>query len=160
MKQRERKRRSYAPDFTGHRNDHGIVLGEESVGRWRIHCKHCGKEHLQSSRAILNNSHSRSCEKFKPHNYSGLEKWDGIIRRVYGITLQEYDDMLYEQGSGCAICGTKNDVVEGRRLAIDHCHDSGKVRGILCAKCNKGLGLFCDSVENLESAIKYLKKHK
>lgn len=160
MKQRERKRKANVTDLTGHRNDHGVVLGEAGIGKWEIECKHCGKTHLQSSRSILNNSHSISCEKFKPHNYSGLDKWDGIIRRVYGITLQEYDNMLYEQGNGCAICGTKNDVVEGRRLAIDHCHDTGKVRGILCARCNQALGLFCDSVDNLESAVQYLKKHK
>lgn len=160
MKQRQRKMKSHVIDLEGYRNDHGVVIEEVSVGKWKIECKHCDKHHIQSRRGILNNSHSKSCEKFKPHNYSGLDRWDAIIRRVYGITLEEYDNMLYEQDNGCAICGTKDDVVEGRRLAIDHCHDTGKVRGILCSRCNQALGLFCDSVDNLESAAKYLKKHK
>jgi hypothetical protein len=64
--------------------------------------------------------------------------------------------MLQEQDYKCAICGNE-DEVEGRRLAIDHCHDTGHVRGLLCGKCNRGLGLFYDDEELLQNAIKYLK---
>jgi hypothetical protein len=56
----------------------------------------------------------------------------------------------------CEICG---DVVSGRRLAVDHCHDTGKLRGFLCNTCNAGLGMFKDSMFIMGRAIKYLHKH-
>jgi len=65
--------------------------------------------------------------------------------------------MLEEQNYRCAICNNE-DEVEGRRLAIDHCHTTGVVRGLLCGKCNRGIGLFYDSQELLERAINYLNK--
>mgnify|MGYP000094078581 FL=1 len=65
--------------------------------------------------------------------------------------------MLEAQDYKCAICGNE-DEVEGRRLAIDHCHSTGDVRGLLCGKCNRGLGLFYDNQELLNKAIQYLKQ--
>lgn len=66
--------------------------------------------------------------------------------------------MLASQGGGCAICG-KVRLTKGKQyMAIDHCHVTGKVRGILCNWCNKGLGLFEDKPENLTQAIEYLAK--
>lgn len=59
------------------------------------------------------------------------------------------------QNYRCAICGCDEDR-EGRRFAIDHDHDTGLVRGLLCTRCNVGLGYFSDSVEKLSAAIKYL----
>lgn len=78
---------------------------------------------------------------------------DGIFRRKYGITHAEYDAMLELQGGGCRICGGTN----GKRmLAIDHCHNGGGVRGLLCTGCNTGLGGFKDSTQLLQAAIAYL----
>lgn len=68
----------------------------------------------------------------------------------YGITPGEYIDMLLDQDKRCAICNTRD------YLVIDHCHATGKVRGLLCNKCNLGLGLFKDNVDSLQNAIKYL----
>ena len=156
MKERKRKRRSNSIDFTGYSNDHCTVLKEIEVNKWLIECKYCDETHEQDSKGIRNNARCRTCKNFKPHNYSGLDRWDTIIRRTYGITLKEYDEMLYEQGNGCAICGRKEDIVD-RRLAINHCHITKTVRGILCSKCNQGLGLFEDNVEFLSKAAQYLK---
>lgn len=75
------------------------------------------------------------------------------LRKKYGIELEEYEAMLAAQGGVCAICAaTPND----RRLAVDHCHVTGKVRGLLCSSCNIGIGYFRDSAEALAAAIKYL----
>ena len=63
--------------------------------------------------------------------------------------------MLDEQGGGCAIC-QKTPEENGRRLAVDHNHTTGDVRGLLCTQCNVGLGNLGDSVERLRSAIRYL----
>jgi hypothetical protein len=72
----------------------------------------------------------------------------------YGITKEEFDRIQTAQLGECAICN-KPIFQEGH---IDHCHATGKVRGILCGKCNKGLGLFDDNVIYLTNAIKYLTK--
>lgn len=72
------------------------------------------------------------------------------LRINYGITIEEYDGMLLVQNGRCAIC------CEEKSLVVDHCHANGHVRGLLCGECNKGLGLFRDNPEFLESAIVYL----
>jgi hypothetical protein len=71
---------------------------------------------------------------------------------VYGISLEDYDVMLEQQNGACAICGRK----PNERLAVDHCHATGTVRGLLCAKCNSGLAFYQDNPERLLAAIAYL----
>lgn len=78
---------------------------------------------------------------------------NGHLVRKYGITADEYDERLARQGGGCKICGRS---LERIRLAVDHDHKTGKVRGILCENCNRGLGMFKDSPELLQNAIQYL----
>jgi hypothetical protein len=73
------------------------------------------------------------------------------LKRKYGLTTEQADAML-GNSKGCAICGAQ----QNRRLSIDHCHATGKVRGALCAKCNNGLGLFMDSPKLLKRAANYL----
>ena len=76
----------------------------------------------------------------------------------YGVTKEWYD---LEIQKGCAICGTylnESSSIKRERGHIDHCHTTGKVRGVLCDLCNKGLGQFKDNIDNLENAIKYLKE--
>lgn len=82
------------------------------------------------------------------------------LERSYGLTVDQYDEMLQGQGGGCAICGMTNLHVSVTRkqfqLNVDHCHDSGRVRGILCSRCNRALGLFGDDPAVLHQAIAYL----
>ncbi len=73
----------------------------------------------------------------------------------YGISLAEYNDMTARQHGVCAVCGGKNR--NGRRLAVDHDHVSGNVRGLLCSDCNAGIGLFKESPEIMLSAMAYLR---
>lgn len=73
--------------------------------------------------------------------------------RQYGLTVAQYRDLRDEQAGACAICGTFVDV-----LYIDHCHKSGRVRGLLCPLCNTGLGQFQDDAQRLLNAIAYLQK--
>lgn len=77
------------------------------------------------------------------------------MRNEYGITLSDYVEILKKQNHVCAICGG---IDENKRLAIDHCHVTEEIRGLLCSKCNLGLGLFRDNIRNLKNAIEYLKK--
>ena len=75
---------------------------------------------------------------------------DYHLQRKFGITLAEYDELLAIQGGGCAICGSE--CRSGRSLAVDHCHETGRVRGLLCNSCNRGLGLFADSADRVAAA--------
>jgi hypothetical protein len=82
-------------------------------------------------------------------------------RKLEGLTqIETYEILLQKQNNVCAICKEENTATrQGRskKMAIDHCHKTLKVRGLLCSQCNSALGLFDDSIEILESAIKYLK---
>jgi len=73
----------------------------------------------------------------------------------YGITVEQYDEMLATQGGGCAICGSAADG-NGRYLHIDHDHETGAVRGILCSNCNRALGHLRDEPALIEIAMEYL----
>lgn len=146
------------PNLVGYENENGIVTAKVRNQMWEIQCKHCNGTHTQNQRQIKNGARSRQCPEYRAPNWSGLDRWDAIIRRVYGITLAEYEQKLKDQGGVCEICG-KPDEVEGRRMAIDHCHDTGKVRGLLCGNCNRGLGNFQDNAELVAKAADYLFKY-
>lgn len=76
----------------------------------------------------------------------------------YGITMDEYETTLKSQNGKCAICREEKKV-NGKNLAVDHDHKTKKNRGILCHRCNMGIGYFRDDEELLKKAIKYLKKY-
>jgi hypothetical protein len=113
---------------------------------------------------------NRSKEKVQSMCKACFKKWQqsdaGKIssRRAhlsakYNITLQDYDDLLITQNNCCAICGENVENCEkgsGNRLAVDHCHITGKVRGLLCSSCNILLGKAKDNISILQSAINYL----
>lgn len=81
------------------------------------------------------------------------------LREMYGITIEQFDAMLLDQGGKCASCDDAlADTKHGRH--IDHCHATGKVRGILCSGCNIALGHAKDDVERLKALIRYLEKHQ
>jgi hypothetical protein len=76
---------------------------------------------------------------------------------AYGITVEEYDEMLVTQGGKCAICSADEPGGPGR-WHVDHDHKTSKVRGLLCARCNRALGGFKDDPVILQSAIDYLRR--
>lgn len=77
------------------------------------------------------------------------------LKSAFGIDLNDYVELLKKQDGACAICGkTPNE--NGKRLAVDHCHSTGTVRGLLCSTCNQGIGLFKDNPSLLKSAISYI----
>jgi hypothetical protein len=76
------------------------------------------------------------------------------MKSKYGITLEDYNQMYDLQSGVCKICGQAE--TNGKRIAIDHNHITGKVRGLLCNHCNIGLGKFFDNPQLLQSAINYL----
>jgi hypothetical protein len=94
----------------------------------------------------------RKYEKSRSGN--PLVKYSGHhsnFKHNYGIGVTEYRRIAREQGQKCAICGTKR-----RQLLVDHCHSSGRIRGLLCHACNQGLGNFKDNIAWLLKAIKFI----
>lgn len=100
--------------------------------------------------------------KNKANRDISLKYKETKIFKKFGITKKEYDDMVLSQENKCAICCKDKKDFNGRgnNFHIDHCHSSGKVRGLLCSNCNTGLGQFKDDIMSLENAIKYLKHFK
>lgn len=78
------------------------------------------------------------------------------LKKNYGLTIADWNKLYKAQNKSCAICRTK--VNNGKRLAVDHNHKTGKVRGLLCTQCNQGIGKFRDDIVLLEKAINYLDK--
>ena len=76
--------------------------------------------------------------------------------RKFGITQEEYEEMLDRQNGVCAICGGVN--ANGRRLSVDHNHDTDEIRDLLCGPCNTALGQVGESVDTLESMIEYIRR--
>lgn len=93
-------------------------------------------------------------------NIKGFKRIKSLYR--YGITLKDYDELLQKQNGKCAIC-QQIEIKKNQHglvsLAVDHDHKTGKVRGLLCSKCNCLLGYAKDSIINLKKAIDYLIKN-
>ena len=79
------------------------------------------------------------------------------LKRMFSMTIEEYEEKATRQNNGCAICGQT--CKSGKRLAVDHDHKTGKIRDLLCGNCNGGLGKFQDNPELLIKASEYLRKH-
>ena len=77
------------------------------------------------------------------------------LKKQFGITIEDYMDMLDKQGGKCAICDSAS-TGRYKYFAVDHCHNTGEIRGLLCDKCNRGIGLLGDDPHVLAKAISYL----
>ncbi len=80
-------------------------------------------------------------------------------KKRYGITLEKYGQMLKEQGGVCAICGERSNHKTQAHFHVDHDHVTGRVRGLLCIRCNTVIGNSREQTKILENAIKYLYRH-
>jgi len=103
------------------------------------------KEYVKNNKDKIKNYSSRTSAEWKKRN----------IARRYNITIEQYNEMLTSQNGLCLLCDK-----EPKKIVVDHCHKTGKVRGLLCDECNRGIGLLKENVEVLQKAISYLNKHK
>lgn len=81
------------------------------------------------------------------------KKYEKMLLRTYGLSLKEYNELIIQQNNQCAICK----IIFETTPYVDHCHSTGRVRGLLCSKCNFGIGQFNDDINLLLQAIEYLK---
>ena len=110
-------------------------------GKTYPYCKVCTKS--RNAKWSKDNKEKRGAIEHKSY-----------VRRTYGIS---YEAMLVEQSGGCAICGLPDDRT---RLCVDHNHETGKVRGLLCNKCNRAVGLLNDSAGIAKALAEYLERHE
>ncbi len=111
-------------------------------------CKKRTKEHPSCIAA-------REKYRSKPETKDRIRNWR--LLQNYGITNQDYEQMLADQGFCCAGCGLHQNILE-KKLNVDHDHITGKIRGLLCGSCNRALGLVKDNIETLVRLHKYLEK--
>ena len=116
--------------------------------------------HKQSTGKLGVRSRCRTC-----HNQDMRERETSEYRRrktlrSYGLSLDDYDRMLEQQEGKCAVChSTDNGHPLSNFFVVDHCHETGKVRGLLCNSCNRGIGFFVDDPARLLQAAVYLEIH-
>ena len=94
---------------------------------------------------------------FRRRNLRAVRERDRALARkyTYGITREQYDALIVQQNGLCALC---NNPPGKRALAVDHDHKTKEIRGLLCDRCNVGLGMFHDDPQLLVAAIRYLEK--
>ena len=135
-------------------------------------CKRCGAERTLRSNGY---SYCKPCWNATRRVGRAKQAWpsdmpdvrhDQHLRRTYGITLAQYDALFAAQGGVCALCKRPQLKACGRtgaktveRMHVDHDHKSGKIRGLLCALCNHGIGCFSQDPDLLEWAAAYLRSH-
>lgn len=105
-------------------------------------------------------AHNNISVRTKCKDCDELRKYKRFIQFTYNISWEHYEQMLQAQNGCCAICKSKVSSSRTTRLFVDHCHETLKVRGLLCSSCNHGLGLFKDSPTVIKSALKYLESNK
>jgi hypothetical protein len=102
--------------------------------------------------------HAAICKECKKVKYPATAQqkqraYERQIKRNYGVSVEDYEQMYKQQGGLCAGCKQTNN---GSKFHIDHCHATGRVRGLLCGKCNIALGLVDDCIQTLVNLIGYL----
>lgn len=116
-------------------------------------CRSCGVEKPLSEFHLRSDTgrHQNGCKEC----YHSAQ-----MQRNYGISFADYDRMYHEQDGFCAICRLPQNSKRNTRFCVDHDHDTGEVRGLLCDSCNRGIGLLKDDPRLLENAAKYLRAFK
>lgn len=133
-------------------------------------CKNCYDKWLKINNPEYRERQLKQCKEWISANYEKYKdtknqwiakqdpKYMKEYKRIkklatYGITPEDYDKMLIRQNNVCAICYGDN---KGKTLHVDHCHNTGIVRGLLCFRCNFGLSYFSEDSEKMLRASKYL----
>ena len=104
-------------------------------------------------------------EKYRVSEKYRLTAWRAHLKRKYNLSVEDYEGLLITQNYGCKICGSvkanREWKIKAQRidLFVDHCHTTGKVRGLLCNKCNVGLAMFNENLDTMSSAIAYLQEN-
>lgn len=137
-------------------------------GKFRSECKKC----TNKNNYIYNDKNQDRKKALRKENYIKNREKELMLRKIrtkntkeqrravslkarYGITIEQYNSMLLEQNNLCKICSNPETLRE-QPLSVDHCHKTGKIRGLLCDKCNRAIGILNDNPLILRKAADYL----
>ena len=114
------------------------------------------KEYYQKNKEHL----KQQQRKYYKQNYQERKERnrDFRLRRMFGLEVGQYKILLEKQNFCCLICGRSQEEL-GKKLAVDHCHTTSKIRGLLCLHCNTALGQVQENIEVLQKMIQYIKDH-
>lgn len=118
-------------------------------------CKSCRKSSFSKYHSDNLESRKEYQQKWRDSNKEKIK--ESFIKYRYKVTIEEVNSIFENQGMCCAICGTDTPTKKG--WCIDHCHNTGLVRGVLCSKCNTAIGLLDENIDTMTSAIEYIIKH-
>lgn len=118
-------------------------------------CINCRKADKLTANLSEEERLARNKRQLERYHQNPVQARNTMLLYKYGITAEEYDVMLAQQGGVCAICKAPPTT---RRLAVDHDHETGKIRGLLCSRCNPALGMLLDKIEHAQSLIEYLER--
>lgn len=125
-----------------------------------LSCAKCGTQIIagpgQNAQPNRNNYCSPECRKVGRDEARRKCDFEAHLKRKFNLTKSDYEGMVKDQQGMCAICGEAESSAYFKRLAVDHCHTSGAIRGLLCRKCNAGIGMMKENVRILLNAVKYL----
>lgn len=123
------------------------------------YCKVCAKVKDRERRAQDHEGYKQYLREWREMNREQQKRSMRNWRlKVYGLTPDDYIDMYEQQEGKCLLCGESGETFGGRRLHIDHDHETGKVRGLLCGLCNAGIGMLKDSPDLLRLAASYIEE--
>jgi len=131
-----------------------------SKGYYRRNRQEVLKRNAAYDRAHPESARNRQkrLEEKKPGYYKRAGRsWH--LKNTYGLSIDDYEQMLLAQGGRCAVCGSREPGGHDTYFSVDHCHNTGKVRALLCNGCNTGIGQLKDDPELLERAAAYLRQH-
>jgi len=168
---------AWCPAHRWEREKYKVKVYKEVLPLWaKMRCKTHGLLRIDQCSKKANTFICKACniiyqkksynpEKQRENNikYFLLRK-DWRLKKRYNISIKDYEEMLKKQNSSCAICSLtieQHQKIKGERVhfAVDHCHKTNKVRGLLCYRCNIGLGYFQDNPEITQAATNYLYKN-
>lgn len=128
-------------------------FGLRVSGRLKGYCKPCDREYAD---AYARTEAGKAKHKVASAKWSHGPRKEYDLMWRYGLTLTAYEAMRSQQGDRCAICGAVEPGGKLRRWCVDHCHTTNIVRGLLCIRCNLGIGKFGDDPKTLRAAADYL----
>ncbi len=129
------------------------ILEQKRASWYRNHGSNLEKLREREVDPEFRNKQRERYARWRENDPRGVQRI--ALKNLYGLTLEQWDRMLIRQGGRCAVCEAPT-----QDLHVDHCHATGKVRGLLCANCNRGLGLFADDPARMRVAARYLAKHR